>query len=257
MRMATYNSERDSRIKVRRAPPIVRRDEGTLHPDVQKTRTPMKQIARARMKSAPISSATRGPIASEAAPKKKRKKPRLEMSGGAVRARLDRRARGGKVQDHDPKHLGDDQTLEREANREQREQRYAEDEVDRRACGGRIKPHTHVNVMIAPQHPGTQPVPVPVGAPPAAPMAAPARPPMAMAPGAAPMMAPGAMPIMQAPGTPPPIRQFGGRVMRASGGRIKDGPGWTESLKNMTPISHTPGKAVELERLRRGKKGNA
>lgn len=37
-------------------------------------------------------------------------------------------------------------------------------------------------------------------------------------------------------------KKNGGRIKRASGGGVKSGPGWTESTKNMTQISHDPGK---------------
>jgi hypothetical protein len=241
----TYSSQRGAKVSVRRAKPIVRKSPGgTVHPDAEQGKSLIKRTL-------------------------KKKKPALLMTGGAVRARLDRRSRGNKVCDHDPKGDGDQNALEQEATREKRDEHnmverarggqvtqrsgkyYSELAPSHHERGGRAKKgHTTVNVMVVPQHAGAQPMPVPIstaGPPPAAAM--PPRPPVP--PQGAPMMVP---PPMMAPGTPPPIRQSGGRVMRASGGRIKakDGPGWTESLKNMTPVQHSPGKS-DLANIGRGK----
>jgi hypothetical protein len=257
--MAHYNDHRGSKVSVRRAPPIVRRGEGSLHPDVEQDRSLIKRTVKKSTLRYPRM--TGGAISSEeaaAAKKPKRKKPRLQMTGGAVRARLDRRSRGGKIQDHDPRANGDQNALEQEATREKRAERtmararggqimqrtgkdYSELAPQHHERGGRTKKgHTTVSVMIAPQrgqHPMAVPVPA-AGPPPAAAMPAPQRPPMMQAPGVPPMA--GAPPMMAAPGMPPPIRQRGGRTY-ASGGT--DGPAWKEGLRNGTQISHSPSKS--------------
>jgi hypothetical protein len=244
--MATYNTHRGSKVSARRAKPIVRgpAGEGTMHPDVEQDRSLIKRTVKKSALRNPRM--TGGPISSEeetVAKKSKRKKSaRLQMTGGAVRARLDRRARGGKIRDYDPKGNGDQNYLEKEASRE----KDAEHSMIERARGGRIKkPHTQVNVMIAPQHPmgpGAMPGPVPMpaaGPPPAAAM--PPRPPM-VPPQGAPMAPPQMMaPQMLPPGAPPPIRNRGGRTY-ARGGAVKDGPAWKEGLRNGTQVSHSPGK---------------
>lgn len=104
--------------------------------------------------------------------------------------------------------------------------------ADHRARGGRTKSKgkTNVNVIVAPQQhgmPSAMGGPG-MGAPPVAP-AMPPRPPMA------PPMPPqaGAMP----PGAPPP-----GMPIRASGGRISDGPTWKEGIRNGTQPQNSPGK---------------
>jgi hypothetical protein len=231
------------------------RSEGTVHPDAAQDRSLIKRTVKKSALRNPRM--TGGPISSEeeaAAKKLKRKKsaPRLQMTGNAVRARLDRRARGGKIRDYDPKNNGDQNELEKEASREKRD----EHNMVERARGGRVrKPHTTVNVMVAPRHPmgpGAMPGPVPMmppgGLAAAPPAAMPPRPMPAPPMGGAPMMPP----QMMAPGTPPPIRRDGGRITRASGGRIKDGPAWKEGLRNMTPVSHSPGKN-DLENIGRGR----
>lgn len=170
--------------------------------------------------------------------KKMVKKKAMRMAGGKVNARLDRRARGGKIRDDDSdKHDGvrDDETLDREATRENRM---------KRARGGRAKHgKTNVNVIVAPQggHPGMAPGGPPMGAPPMMPPpgAMPPHPPMAppMA-GPPPGMPPGGMP---APGGPPLMHKRGGRTY-ASGGGVKSGPAWAGGLRAGTQISHSPGK---------------
>ena len=142
------------------------------------------------------------------------KKTAMRMTGGAVKHRADKRARGGKV-----KHKG-----------------------------------TTVNIINSPgQHPGMPPMPPPglAGAmPPHPPMA----PPPMMPPGGAapPMPPPGAMPpggaIPPRPGMMPPP----GMPMRARGGRIKDGPAWQGGLDAGTQVSHTDGKS-DGKNIGRGK----
>jgi hypothetical protein len=237
-----YNDYREAKIAGKRAHRIARRADGEIHPDAAHS-TAIKRAVKA-------------------APKRKK---RLEMAGGAVRARLDRGARGGMIRDHDPKGNGDQNLLEREGSRETRMGRtvararggqvvrrsgrdYSELAPEHHERGGRAKKgHTTVNVVVAP-HPGAQPMPVPVPAGVAPPMAAQARPPMPVQSMMASQMMP---PQMMAPGTPLPIRHAGGRVMRASGGSIKSGPAWKEGLRNMTQISHQPGKN-DLKDIGRG-----
>ena len=106
-----------------------------------------------------------------------------------------------------------------------------------RAAGGRVKRggkhHTSVNVNVMPQASHS---PLAAAGAPILPPARPAPPPP-MAGVAPPMLPPGGMPPGIGAGMPP-----GMPPMRAKGGRIKPGPGWTESVKNMTPVQHTPGK---------------
>lgn len=170
------------------------------------------------------------------------KKKALRMTGGKVQARLDRRARGGKIRDPDSdRHgAGDDETLDREATKETRMAR---------ARGGRAGKHgkTNVNVIVAPQgaHPGApgmapggppmMPPPGMGAPPPGMPLHPPMAPPMAGPPG----VPPGGMPT---PGGPPLMHKRGGRAY-ASGGGVKSGPGWTTSTKAMTPVQHSPGKS--------------
>lgn len=133
------------------------------------------------------------------------KKTAMRMTGGAVKQRADKRARGGKV-----KHKG-----------------------------------TTVNIINSPgQHPGAPPMMPPPGLagamPPRPPMAPPPMPPGGAPP---PGMAgpPGAMPPLGMPPRPgmmPPP----GMPMRARGGRIADGPAWKEGLNAGTQPQHADGK---------------
>ncbi len=117
-----------------------------------------------------------------------------------------------------------------------------------RAAGGRAKHKgkTVVNVNVG--HPGAAmpPIPLAAGAPPGAPPMMPPRPPMAP-----PMAGPPGMPPGMPPGAPM-MHKDGGRVKRAHGGSVKDGPTWKEGLKNGTQISGSPGKN-DLKDVGRGK----
>ena len=135
--------------------------------------------------------------------KSKVKKSAMRMTGGAVKQRADKRARGGRT---------------------------------------KMKKGTTVNIINSPQHPPAPPMPPPglAGAmPPRPPMAPPPMPPG----GAPPMPPPGAMPpgggMPPRPGMMPPP----GMPMRARGGRIKDGPAYQEGLKAGTPVQHRDGKS--------------
>lgn len=172
--------------------------------------------------------------------------------GGSVRARMDRRAaggavakratgggvilrkRGGKVKRADG---GDVSSIE-EANRDQAASSKATGGAVQRAHGGRTKSkkggHTHVNVIVAPQGGGAGAGPMPPmgGVHPVPPVGMPPMPPAgAMPPGGPPMggMPPHPqMPMGGAPGMPPgmpppgmmPPHAAGGRVGRASGGKV-------------------------------------
>ena len=152
-------------------------------------------------------------VSRQPAPKTASSKPAMRMAGGAVKARADKRARGGKV-----KHKG-----------------------------------TTVNVMVAPQHAagGAPMMPPPGVMPPHPPMAAPPMPPPGGPPGLppGPGMPMGARPMMPPGGMPP--RQAGGRTY-ARGGRVKDGPAWKEGLRNGTQVQHADGKQDQLN-MNRGK----
>lgn len=135
--------------------------------------------------------------------KAKVKKTALRMDGGAVKPRMDKRARGGRT---------------------------------------KAKKGTTVNIINSPQHPPAPPMMPPpgmgAGMPPRPPMAGPPMPP----PGAPPMPPGGAIPpggpmMPPRPGMPPP-----GMPMRARGGRIKDGPAYQEGLKAGTQVQNSPGK---------------
>lgn len=170
--------------------------------------------------------------------KRESKKERAQKAhGGAVKPRLDKRARGGPV---------------------------------KRASGGRAKHkgkgkgHTTVNVVMPPHAGGGAPPMMPPGGMPpprppvpAAPMGAGALPPGVAPP--PPGVLPGAAgpPIMPPrPGMPPmmPPRGIGGRTY-AKGGKVeadeggkhktgaKDGPAWKTGLRAGTqPHPHSPGK---------------
>ncbi len=143
-----------------------------------------------------------------------RLKPKQRMAGGPVKARLDRKPR---------------------------------------AAGGRAKHKgkTVVNVNVG--HPGgaMPPIPLAAGAPPGAPPMMPPRPPMAPPMAGPPGMPPGGMPPGMPPGAPM-MHKDGGRVKRAHGGSVKDGPTWKEGLKNGTQVSGSPGKN-DLKDVGRGK----
>lgn len=208
---------------------------------VQKSR--VKHIAHGYAAGGAVASAGVSGTTATAKPKK----AALRMSGGKVKARLDRvtRAKGGKVRDQNDHGAGDDETLEREATHEKRAER---------ARGGRAgkKGHTTVNVMVAPQHGAGVggPVPMPAGGPPIPPPGAgamPPRPPMAGPPG----MPPGGP--MMPPGAPPPgMHKDGGRVQRAAGGAAKSGPAWNTGVNAGTQVQHSPGKS-DTANIARGK----
>lgn len=177
------------------------------------------KVERSRVAKMTKGYASGGGVQAVEAPKAKAKgsavkKTAMRMTGGAVKHRADKRARGGKV-----KHKG-----------------------------------TTVNIINSPgQHPGGPPMmppPMPgAGAmPPRPPMAPPPMPPG----GAPPMSPPGAMPpggaMPPRPGMMPPP----GTPMRARGGRIKDGPAWEGGLKAGTQVSHTDGKS-DAKDIGRGK----
>lgn len=120
--------------------------------------------------------------------KSKVKKSAMRMTGGAVKQRADKRARGGRT---------------------------------------KMKKGTTVNIINSPQHPPAPPMMPPPGLagamPPRPPMAGPPMPP----PGAPPMPPGGAMPsggpmMPPRPGIPPgmPMRARGGRIKRDSGGPV-------------------------------------
>ena len=91
----------------------------------------------------------------------------------------------------------------------------------KRARGGRAgKVDININVGGAPSGPPSAgPLPPPA-------LGAPIRPPVPSAP----------------PVPPVPPQLPGPPLMRAKGGRIKPGPGWTESERLKTPVQHTDGK---------------
>ena len=115
-----------------------------------------------------------------------------------------------------------------------------------RAKGGRVKHgKTNVNVIVGHGAPSAAPMPVPVPAGP---------PPTAALPPRPPIVPPGPpMGGMAPPGPPMPMgpRHAGGRTYKR-GGRVKPGPGWTESEKHKTPVQHTDGKFPYVHE-RRGK----
>lgn len=41
--------------------------------------------------------------------------------------------------------------------------------------------------------------------------------------------------------------------MRAKGGSVKSGPGWTESMKTKTPVQHSDAKSVDIKNMNRPK----
>ncbi len=134
------------------------------------------------------------------------KKSAMRMDGGRVKARADRRARGGRT-----KHKG-----------------------------------TTVNIINSPGHagggapmPGMMPHP-PVAPGPLAGMPPGAAPPMPppVAPPARPMAPPMGGPM---PGPMPPRHQ-GGRATYAKGGAVKSGPAWEEGIKAGTKPHNLPGK---------------
>lgn len=115
----------------------------------------------------------------------------------------------------------------------------------KRANGGKVgkKGATTVNVIIAGKGgegaPGGPPPGIGAAAPTPVP---PPRPPMPPPGIAGPGMPPGGMP----PGGPPMMpHASGGRVGRAKGGRVTDGPAWKEGLKNGTKVQHSSDKATE------------
>ena len=155
------------------------------------------------------------------------------------------KARGGKIEGKSAKHR-----LDRG--------------MPKRANGGKVgkkKGATTVNVIVAGHggQPGAPPGPPPgIGAAAPTPMPPP-RPPMPPPGMAGPGMPPGGMP----PGGPPMMpRAKGGRVkggelehqnktssalpMRASGGKVKNGPAWEEGLRNGTKVQHSSDKGEEM-----------
>lgn len=100
-----------------------------------------------------------------------------------------------------------------------------------RASGGRVKkaPQTNIHINVTP--PSSNAPLAASAAPGGLPAPRPAPPPMPAPPGLA---GPGAPPLPT--GLPP----GGPLAMRAKGGRVKPGPGWTESMKNETPVQHLP-----------------
>jgi len=115
-----------------------------------------------------------------------------------------------------------------------------------RASGGRVKkaPQTNIHINVTP--PSS-----------VAPLAASAAPGGLPAPRPAPPPMPAPPPGMAGPGAPPlptGLPPGGPLAMRAKGGRVaaKPGPGWTESMKNETPVQHLPGKN-DQKGLNRGK----
>lgn len=162
--------------------------------------------------------ATGGAVAGDAPAKAaggavaKKATAKQRMAGGAVKARLDRQPR---------------------------------------ATGGRAKHKgkTVVNVNVASGHPGAMPIPAlaggpPPGGPPMMPPRPPMAPPMAGPPGMPPGMPPG--------GAPMGLHSKGGKVKRAHGGSVKDGPAWNEGLKNGTKVSDGHGQS-DLKDIGRGK----
>ena len=210
--------------------------------------------------------------ADEAADKKliKRtvKKSAMKMDGDKPKHRMDRRARGGKVKKRDTGgsatdragNTGDQHFTQQELNdlmnkmgQPSNMQMEGEKRGGRvhRARGGRTKSKgkgTVVNVINTPGHamggaPGMMP---PAGMPPRPPMPAAPMPPQGMPPGMPPggAMPPGMPPrpgMMPPPGAMP-IHAKGGRVFRAKGGAVKDGPAWKEGLRNGTQVQHDDGK---------------
>ena len=124
-----------------------------------------------------------------------------------------------------------------------------------RAAGGRTKHKgkTVVNVNVAPHPGGAMPMAMP-GGPPMMPPAMPPRPPMAP-PMAGPPGAPPGAPGLP-PGAPPMgamgMHKKGGRVQRARGGSVKDGPTWNEGRKAGTQVQHSDGN-TDRKNMGRGK----
>ena len=197
--------------------------------------------------------------------KREAKKERAQKAhGGAVKVRLDKRARGGKVgaTPQMKSHAGGQGTKKITPGKPTKQMR---------AAGGRTKHkgkgHTTVNVVMPPHAgggappmmppPGAGATPLPHPPVPAAPMMGGPPPPGAMPPGLPPGAAgppPGAMPPR--PGMPPmmPPRGIGGRTYAKGGGvgeeggktknrTPKDGGAWKTGLRAGTqPHPHSPGK---------------
>ena len=191
--------------------------------------------------------------------KRESKKERAQKAhGGAVKVRMDKRARGGATPQM-KSHAGGQGTKKITPGHPTKQMR---------AAGGRTKHkgkgHTTVNVVMPPHAGGGAPMVPPPGAMPpprppvpAAPMGAGALPPGAMPPPSGVPGAAGPPPMMPPrPGMPPmmPPRGIGGRTY-AKGGKVeadeggkrktavKDGPAWKTGIRAGTqPHPHSPGK---------------
>ena len=197
--------------------------------------------------------------------KRESKKERAQKAhGGAVKPRMDKRARGGKV--------ATPQMKSRAGGQGTKKVSPGHPTPQMRAAGGRTKHkgkgHTTVNVVMPPHAGGGAPPMLPPGGmpPPAL------RPPVPAAPMGAGALSPGAMPppsgmplgaagpppmMPPRPGMPPmmPPRGVGGRTY-ATGGKVeadeggkrrnptaKDGPAWKTGVRAGTqPHPHSPGK---------------
>lgn len=144
--------------------------------------------------------------------------------GKKPHARLDRKARGGKVK----KQAASDDGY---AAEEKADERLTGEGMVKRAKGGRVnKGKTTVNVIVSGGDKQAQPVPIPVpsGPPPGAAAMPPPRPP-GMMPPAGPAMPPG-QPM------PMPPHRNGGRAY-ANGGSV-----YEEGRRHGTQVTHTKGK---------------
>ncbi len=189
-----------------------------------------------------------------------------KMHGGKVKARLDKRARGGGTGKLEPENQRIIKKITPGTPTPQMKGHGGTKSVlPKRASGGRTKhhkgkPHTTVNVMVPHAGGGAPPMMPPGGAMP------PPRPPVPAAPmmGGAPQLPPsGGMPPPGMPpgaaGPPPgmmrpgmPIRSPGGRTYAKGGGvgeeggkpktAVKDGPAWNTGLRAGTHVQHGPGK---------------